>query len=233
MENKLNVINEMISKKTFGNGLYSYAQANCQCTLTDNGYRVYRPPNKTQSADGDTMWGGVILKPFELDSNFLIKGHTYIFLCHIKGKSNNTFADAITINNNAGWAGRGGLTTELSNVKGNNIGTNFNGELDFYYRFTVSGDIMKTCTTSYSSFVAGTSYNCYRDWKIGFDYTSTGEWGTDLYFTNFRCYDITGGIDNFNINKNGVVNLNNICEKNHITRITCAKEILVDEIYEI
>lgn len=50
-----------IATKTFIAPLASYTQANCQVTLTDTGYRIYRLPNKTTSNDGNTMWGGFVL----------------------------------------------------------------------------------------------------------------------------------------------------------------------------
>lgn len=233
MINKLALTNVAISNQQMNtNGLYSYVQANCQCTVTDKGFRIYRPPNKTQANDGNTMWGGLILKPFNLDSNFLVKNHTYLFLCHIEGQSSNAFSDCLTINNNAGWSG-GGLTAEFSNIKRNTIPANFQGSFDFFYRFTVTGDIMKVCTTSYSSFVAGQTYNCYRDWKLGFGYTSTGELGTDLYITNLRLYDITDGIDSFKISKQGIILTNEISEGNTLAQINNGQEIVCNEIYEI
>jgi hypothetical protein len=239
MRNKLFKLDMALGDKTFKWGLASYTQSNCQVTLTDDGFRIYRPPNLTQSNDGNTMYGGLVMRPFTNgpdadDSNFLIKNHTYIFLCHIRGQSSSAFTSCIMITNNAGWSGANyGLTTELSGVSNNNIPSNFNGELDLYYKFTVAGDIWKVCTQSYSSFVQGTSYNCYRDWMLGFGYGNTGTLGTDLYLTRFRCYDITNGSELFNMNKNGTLNLNWITEQNPITRITSAKEILTNEIYEI
>ena len=212
--NKLTPVNEALCAKTFTNGLSAYTQAQCQVTLTDNGYRIYRTPNMTVADNGRVMWGGLIIQPFVIDSNFLIKGNTYIIRFNVKGKTSQS-VDDIRWSNNAGWSGEGkGLQCEPSNISYNAIGANFNGETDFYYKFTVTDDVWKTCTTSYSSFVAGTSYNTYRDFKFGFNYASTGEMGTDLYLTNFRCYDITNPNNQIKLDKSGIVHGVELVESN-------------------
>ena len=203
--NKFTPQNNALVEKVFRDGLSSYTQTNCQVTLTDKGYRIYRPPNYNPTNNGNTMWGGLIIRPFTVDPNFLIKNHTYIVLLHVEGQSSNTFAD-VYWSNNAGWGGSAyGLTTELSNVAIDKIPSNFQGEYDFSYKFTVAGDVWKECTKSYSNFVAGTSYNCYRDMKVGFTYTDTGALGTDLYITNLRCYDITTADNVINFAKTGII----------------------------
>jgi hypothetical protein len=55
MENLLFKTNEGIAIKNLQYGLTTYTQAHCQCTLTDAGFRIYRTPNKTVSADGQVM----------------------------------------------------------------------------------------------------------------------------------------------------------------------------------
>lgn len=201
--NKLTPLNEALAERKFEKGLSSYTQSNCQVTLTEKGYRIYRPPNLTVANNGNTMWGGLVLRPWTNDSNFLIKGHTYIMMFHVKGQSSNNATD-IYWTNNCGWGGHG-LDPAPTNVYIDNIGENFNGEKEVVYKFTVSDDIMKTCTSSYSSFVEGTQYNSYRDFKFGFGYTSTGTLGTDLYVTNLRLYDITNSNNVIDVTKAGIV----------------------------
>lgn len=235
--NKLMATNNALATKTWGNGLHSYTQSNCQVTLTDKGLRIYRPPNLTPSANGNTMWGGLILQPFEIDSNFLVKGRTYILLFHVKGKTSGAVTD-VYWSNEAGWSGASrGLGTNPTNVSTNqsSFGANFNGDGDFYYRFTVSDDVWKTCTKSYSSFVAGTSYNTYRDFKFGFTYADTGAWGTDLYITNFRCYDITSAsTDTVRVEKSGIVMAQNLSESdNSQARFAAYGEIQSSNFIEI
>lgn len=151
------------------------------------------------------MWGGLIIQPFADDSNFLVQGHTYILMFHVKGKSSNN-ATHHYWSNNAGWSGASrGLGTNPTNVSYEELGANFEGEKDIYYKFTVSDAIMKTCTQSYSTFVEGNTYNTYRDFKWGFDYTDTGKLGTDLYLTSFRCYDITSPDNIVSFTKSGIV----------------------------
>lgn len=206
-ENKLDKINAAIFQKQFVNGLASHTQSNCQVTLTDDGYRIYRPPNVTYSSSDSstrTMWGGLVIRPFTDDDNFLIQGHTYILMFHVKGQSSNNCDNYWS--NNAGWTGKNyGLTTSPTNVSYNEIGTNFQGEKDIYYKFTVNDSINKTCTTSYSSFVEGNTYNCYRDFKWGFVYDNTGPLGTDIYLTNFRMYDITQPDNEVKFFKTGII----------------------------
>ena len=76
MENLLSRTEMALLNKTWGNGLQSYTQSNCQCTLTDQGMRIYRPPNLTYPDCGNTIWGGLRIHPFELSDNILVKDDT-------------------------------------------------------------------------------------------------------------------------------------------------------------
>lgn len=204
--------NNGIATKTYTGALSSYTQPNCQISLTDSGYRIYRPANKTPSADGNTMWGGLVIKPYnENNADVLFKGHTYILKWHVKGKSSNPGTDS-GWSNNVGWGG-GGLTPSPSNTSTNFTPSNFTGEMDCWYKWTISDDVYKVCTSSYSSFVKGQTYLSYRDFKFGFGYTDTGSLGTDLYITNIRLYDITNDNQKVKIGVNGVIN-GNIVEGN-------------------
>ena len=232
--NKLQPEANALAEKVFRDGLDCYTQTNCQVTLTDKGYRIYRPPNLVHdSSTIHNMWGGLILRPFTADANFLVKGRTYIVMFHVSGQSTDQFTD-VYWSNNAGWSGGGyGLTTEISNASIVNIPANFEGEAEFSYKFTVSGDIWKTCTASYSSFVAGTSYNCYRDLKVGFGYRNTGELGTDLYITNFRCYDITEPTNLISVQKTGTILSGEFTEGDESqTKFFSGGEILSNEFIE-
>jgi len=66
------------------------------------------------------MWGGLVLRfpnpPF-------IKGHTYIIMFNIKGKTSNSVGD-IYWTNNCGWGG-GGLEPSPTNVAFNRPGNNW------------------------------------------------------------------------------------------------------------
>lgn len=218
-----------IATKTFIAPLASYTQANCQVTLTDTGYRIYRPPNKTTSNDGNTMWGGFVLRfttpPF-------IKGHTYIICFDVKGQTTN--GQDIQWSNNMGWAG-GGLTPSPSNVSHNAPGANFQSTewYPFYYKWTINDDVYKTCTSSYSSFVSGNTYPSYRDWKFGFVYSNTGTLGTDLYINNVRLYDITTA-SNQNITKSGILYTNELIEVdcNKTSIMKDSNNIRTENIYE-
>lgn len=200
-----------IATKTFIAPLSSYTQSNCQVTLTDSGYRIYRPPNLTQSANGNTMWGGLVLRypnpPF-------IKGHTYIITFKVRGQSSNGVAGEMNWSNNCGWGG-GGLSPSPSNVSYSGLPTNFQST-DWYpifYKWTINDEIYKVCTNSYSSFVQGNTYPSYRDFKFGFGYTSTGELGTDIYINNIGLYDITDG-QKISLTKTGQLKVNDTIEEN-------------------
>lgn len=89
-----------IASSSWTVGLSSYTQGHCQCSLTENGYRIYRTPNKTYSGDGSVMWGGLVVKntainyvhPWDNSSDNifgLATGHTYVICFHVKGKSTN------------------------------------------------------------------------------------------------------------------------------------------------
>lgn len=187
--------------KKYENGLSSYTQSNCQVTLMDNGYHIYRPPNLVYPDCGNTVWGGLKLDFSVLPSHLLLKGHTYIILFNVKGQSSN--AANIGWTHNMGWGG-GGLTPSPSNVSYGVPEANFSGEKQVFYQFTISDDIYKTCTSSYSSFAAGQRYLSYKHFYYQYGYSSTGTLGTDLYLTNFRMYDITETNGTF-VKKTGVL----------------------------
>lgn len=229
MENLIYKVECALLDKSYRDGLSNYTQPNCQVTLTDNGFRIYRPPNLTTSANGNTMWGGLRLQPhYAKSGGVLFKGHTYIILFDVKGQSSNGLSGHFT--NQMGWGG-GGLDPSPSNVVQNGLPSNFNGSMTYYYRFTINDNVYKTCTTSYSSFTAGNTYLSYKDFAWGFQYTSTGSLGTDLYLTNFRMYDITSN-PTMNFSKSGVVKIGQTIETNAIN-ISKASEIRCTDFIEI
>lgn len=229
MINMLQIPASGIVLKQWTTGLSSYTQSNCSCTLTDKGYRIYRPPNKNPSNDGNTMWGGFVLKPFNIDSNFLQKGHTYVLKFHISGQTSNSAEFYWT--NQVGWGG-GGLEPKPSDVSSSSIPSNFNGEYDFVYKWTINDDVRKVCTSSYSGFVAGTEYVSYRDFKWGFNYTNTGALGTDVYITDLRMYDITNASDT-EIKKSGILETGSFEEINGNFRMAKDYETLANYFYEL
>lgn len=198
--------NHQLANQQWGPPLWRYEQTNCKCTLTDNGYRIYRPPNITYNSSDSTtrtMWGGFLLQypnpPF-------VQGHRYILTFDIKGKTTNQPSSTYW-SNNAGWGGGSyGLGTDATDIKFTNIPANFNSNTwtPVIYEWTVGGPVYKTCTTAYSSFVQGQTYPVFRDFKYGFNYVSTGSLGTDLYIKNIRIYDLTAG-QQINISKKQIV----------------------------
>lgn len=225
MNNLLELTEYSLRKKTWGYGLSSYTQSNCSCTLTDNGYRIYRTPNVNPTDNGSTMWGGLVIKPFNIADNILQKGHRYVLMFHVKGKSSNSVVDTYW-SNNVGWGGGGLDPKPIINRNTMNLPSNFNGETDVVYDFTINDDIYKVCTSSYSSFVAGNTYLSYNGFKFGFQYTNTGEWGTDLYITNIRMYDITNYTSSVNLAKSGILSISALTEIDGTARINKDSEAL-------
>lgn len=199
LNNLIQPIQEALSKKVYENGLLSYTQQKCSVTLTDDGYRIFRPADSNgTSSSTNPVWGGLKL---EINRTYqLQKGHTYIIKWNVKGKSSNA-PTSIGFDNKMGWGG-GGLRPSPSNVSYLYTPANFDGEMECFYKFTINDDIYKECTTSYSSFVAGQTYLSYKDFQFGFTYQNTGTMGTDLYLNNFRMYDITAGLNHPKIQKN-------------------------------
>lgn len=225
MNNLLELTEYSLRKKTWGYGLSSYTQSNCSCTLTDDGYRIYRTPNVNPTDNGSTMWGGLVIKPFNIASNILQKNHRYVIMFHVKGKSSNSVVD-VYWSNNVGWGGGGLDPRPVINRNTMNLPTNFSGETDVIYDFTINDDIYKVCTSSYSSFVAGNTYLSYNGFKFGFQYTNTGEWGTDLYITNIRMYDITNYTSSVNLAKSGILSISALNEIDGTARINKYSEAL-------
>ena len=232
--NKLESTNYAIEMKTFSNGLSSYTQKNCQCTLTDDGYRIYRTPNANTTNSGSTMWGGFVVKPFNIDNNFFEDGHSYIILFDVKGKSSGAATDFYWTNQ-VGWGGGGLNPVPTNEVKYNPVSANFNSDVyvTAYYKWDLTDGVRKVCTTSYSNFSAGTTYISYRDFKFGYNYYDTGPMGTDIYIKNLRLYDITN-MKNMDIMKTGVAEyvamIENSDAKSSVFRFG---EIRADNFYEI
>ena len=177
--------------------------------------------------NGSTMWGGLVLKPFNIADNILQKGHRYVLMFHVKGKSSNSVVD-VYWSNNVGWGGGGLDPRPVINRNTMNLPANFNGEIDVLYDFTINDDIYKVCTSSYGngSFVAGNTYLSYNGFKFGFQYTDTGAWGTDLYITNIRMYDITNYTPSINLTKSGTLGISALNEIGGNARINKYSEAL-------
>lgn len=230
--------NLAIGAQEWKDGLNRYQQPNCQVSLTENGVRIQRPANLSQANNGNTMYGGIKIVNSATDSVHaydasidnifnLQKNHTYIWIFYVKG--NTTNAPSFQVNNNMGWGG-GGLTPSPSNVEIKNIPTNFDGETEVWYKFTISDDIVKTCTSSYSSFVANTQYLSYKHFGWNWSYATTGN-GTDIYVTNIRLYDITD-IPIGKLTKTGITKFSSIFEVNDSIHITKNEDLIVNQFIE-
>lgn len=239
MSNLLYTVNKGIATQTWTTGLTAYTQSNCQVSLTANGYRIYRPANINPTDQGQTMWGGLQLRNIsngrlhEYSSTTdniwgLTKNHSYIMMFHISGQSSN--APEFYWTNQCGWGG-GGLSPSPTTLRVSMPSSNFNGEFDAYYAWSISDNIVKTCTSSYSYAEAGKDYLSYCDFKYGFGYTNTGSLGTDIYITNIRMFDITNMMTP-EFKKSGIVTANNFTDKFQSAAILYGTEIQLTDIIE-
>lgn len=239
-ENILFNVEKARTDLTFKDGLNKYTQSNCQVTLTEQGYHIYRPPNLTTTNDGNTMWGGLLINnqttrtiaayDASRDNIWnLQKNHTYIFAFHAKGQSSNS--PSLIVESNMGWDRIAGVGPNPTYLASKTIPTNFNGEQDCYIIFKIEDDIVKVATENKSSYVQGTSYLSYKELCLNYGYTATGTLGTDLYLTNFRLYDITDQISQ--IKKIGVVNFSSLVEQADKAQIRKNSELLATEFIEM
>lgn len=242
IENLPNIIFKIDSArgaKVFQDGLSRYTQSQCQVTLTDEGYHIYRPPNLVYSSAGKVMLGGLKLvnqtsdtiSPYNANRDNvwgLQKTHTYLFAFHAKGQSSNS--PSLNVQNNMGWDRIAGIGPNPTYISTSTIPANFNGEKDCYIIFTINDDIIKTATETKGGYITGEQYLSYRDLSLNYGYTDTGALGTDLYLTDFRLYDITNYIGQ--IKKTGITNFSDYVERNGILQIRNRAELLTSNLIE-
>ena len=239
-ENILFNVEKARTNLIFTDGLWKYTQSNCQVTLTEQGYHIYRPPNLTTANDGNTMWGGLLINnqttrtiaayDASRDNIWnLQKNHTYIFAFHAKGQSSNS--PSLIVESNMGWDRIAGVGPNPTYLASKTIPANFNGEQDCYIIFKIEDDIVKVATENKSSYVQGTSYLSYKELCLNYFYTATGTLGTDLYLTNFRLYDITDQISQ--IKKTGAINFSSLVEQVDKAQIRKNSELLATEFIEM
>lgn len=228
------------TKLEFTNGLSRYTQSNCQVTLVEEGYHIYRPPNLTTSANGNTMFGGLKLVNQSTDTvspynatrdNIwnLQKGHSYILAFHAEGQSSNPH-NYLSFNNNMGW-GVGGVSPTPTLIASSGIPADFQGEKDCYYAFTINDDIVKTSNDARAGYDGSSQYLSYRHFTFGWKYSNTGALGTDIYLTNFRLYDITTHVAQFT--KQGIANFSQFIEQMEKAQIRKNSELLSSEFIEL
>ena len=232
--NMLTLENNGITTKKWLGGLSRYTQANCQCTLEDDGYKIYRPANQNNSSNGgsNNMWGGFVLDNTNNRYGF-VDGHTYIIEFDIKGQSSAAASD-VSWNNMVGWSGGGLIPAPTNVVNSNPVTANFDSQEwhHFYYKWTISDGVYKVCTSAYSSYVQGNTYLSYKEFKYGFGYTNTGTLGTELYIRNLRMYDITTNKE-INIKKTGITEAINFVEEGNETQFFKTNIINSTQILEI
>lgn len=226
MENMLYKANIALFNGSFSDPLSCYTQTNNTSSIVNNKMRIYRPPN---IAADTSQWGGLRIFGANLG---MTKGHTYIIMFDITGKSDGAIA-SFGWTNNMGWGG-GGLDPSPTNVSGYHpVTSGFNSSIPktAWYKWTINDELYKVCTTSYSSFVAGNTYLSYNHFMFGFPYNATGTNGTELFLNNFRMYDITN-TPNFNVSKAGNLNCVDIGENYSKTSLRNSGFLETNQIYE-
>lgn len=206
-------LQRVVKNTTYQNGGLgaSSVGGNQSRSWTDNGCRIYRTPNITgvHNGSGTANWGGwrISFTTTDTPKSVLIKGHTYLFFCNVKGKSDSE-------GTNCGWAFNWGwdgdsalvpkptsLYKDITIPKGNDI------DKTLSWVFKIEDDIDKVCANAFTSgWVVGNTYQSYKYLHVGYNYTDTGDVGTDVYLSNFALYDITDVSTKIEYNKNGTIN---------------------------
>ena len=243
--NLLDIANYAVATHTWPNNtdaksLGRVQQTHCKCTLTEDGYRIYRDPNKPYSSSSSstrTMWGGMILRPELGISGCLQTSHSYVITFDVRGQSSCAASD-ISWSNNAGWSSASLNPHPANIVTFNPVSANFNTTKweTYFYKWDIpaTDSIYKVSQTTYSSFVSGNTYLSWKDFKFGYTYQNTGELGTDIYIKNIRMFDITN-MANMDIKKNGVAEYISMIETSgqSISSAFRFGEIRGDSFYEI
>lgn len=217
-------------------GVGAYTQTHCSVTLTSQGARIYSPPDwdgRAIEGHGWDTWGGLCLSPMKT-SNCLIAGHRYIVLWHCVGQTSVAMSE-IYWTNQVGW-GQSPDAAPTTNFLCR-PGANFQGEMECCFDFTINDTIFKTTgDTVHSGFEPNTSYLAYAALKLGFGYRETGPLGTDLYLSNFRMYDITGGAKQAEFTKSGLLQTTELIElppdKFVTAQIQCSGDFITKEVIE-
>jgi len=189
------------SDYAYNYSLGAYTQANLNVTMTSQGIRIYSEPNDPYS--NYNQWGGICISPMAI-SDCLFKGHRYRLSWHASGQSSRAMNE-VYFSSQVGW-GTGATNPSTTSNKLVTTPSNFNGEMDCFWDFTINDDIFKVCTDNggNTSFTVGETYLSYAGLKMGFGYEDTGTLGTDLYITNIQLHDLTNG-DVYKVEKNGIV----------------------------
>lgn len=215
-ENRIRKIQEALDNKTFTDGLGAYTQTNCSCTLTNDGYNVYRPANLTYPADGNTMWGGVVLS---IPEGTMVDGRRYQLRVKYRGVSSNGIKD-MYFAYSVGWTNMGGLSaasmidsiyTDSNRYQSIDTGGTWEN-----IRVNISaseGQMYKVADNSTGGLIPGTTYYTARQFKIGHNYESTGVLGTNLYYKDFRLFDVTDGYDEeVSLSEDGIFTVDHFSE---------------------
>jgi hypothetical protein len=197
-ENLIRPINDAVIAKTFTNGVSSYQQVNCICTINSTGYNVYRPANKTFEADGYSMWGGVVL---EIPEGTFIEGKNYVLKIKYNGVSSNGITEfwfEYVMGYGGAWGGTGvpDIITSITTDSNRFVSLDTNGKWENMSIFITptNAKIYTVATNAYGA-IAGQTYYAARQFKIGHGYQNTGPLGTNLTYKDFRLYDITDGAE--------------------------------------
>lgn len=206
-------IEQQINTGTISGILSKYEQTNCKVTLVNDhvrndkySYRVYRDPNLTQAANGNVMWGGVVIN-FANHARFT-QGKKYKLTFYYKGQTTNAlvipyFAYSV------GWTSYGqGLQTGATTLSHKNlIPANFNDWDNWHY-----AEVVFLADKIYQIGLDGNIYFCMRQLKIGWGYSNTGALGTDIRIADIRIYELDDSEPYGIASESGITAVPKICE---------------------
>ena len=211
------------------NRLYLYAGNNQyrKAELIDGKVHLWRSPNNTNSGNSAGNYTGFVVRNLK---DLLEKDHVYLFSFDIEGFNDSPENANASLVYTIGWGGCGGLKyyTVSSHL------AHFDGKEKLFFLYDLRGkELWQAATKTEGSIVAGTYYPIYNNFFFRFNYSQTGEKGTDVYISNISMQDITDNI-NVNIDKKYIINGCDFEENESLEKSIINKnnQIIVNKIIE-
>lgn len=208
--------------------LYSGNSQYRKVELIDGKVHIWRSPNNTNTGNSSGNYTGFAVGDLK---DILEKDHIYLFSFDIEGVNDSPDNANASLVYTIGWGGCGGL--DYYSVP--SYLAHFNGKEKIYFLYDLRGkELWQAATKTEGSVVAGTYYPIYNNFFFRFNYSTTGEKGTDVYISNISMQDITNNTT-VNINKKYIINGCNFEEKDSLEKINIDKnnQVLINQIIEI
>ena len=209
-------------------------QINLQVTTEGYMARIQRTGNLSESGSANKDYGGIVIRNTNNILN-LTKGHSYVFVCDIKGYSCTQLSNPSWVHT-PGWNYNDGTIPLPTNQQFRNpivAGYNNDDWNQLSYRFTINDDIYKVSAGQSGGHTAGETYLSYFGLMVGFLGYTTTTTGSDLYIKSLRLFDITSGLQGVNIDKRGLIICNQAIENDRNAFISCNGDISGNKLTEI